>query len=417
MIKKILKKYLPKEKWNSLISIKKKTSRKYNALIFKANESSSLFIRKVVARNVRPIVWLDTLSTIETLKQSSSTDAYEPCYTVENKFSVEMPDVNLYKLKTGYVHAKSSHIVLKDAVVLERLPHIHVDQCNYSTGHISCHNSFFSIIKTGFKVVEIERALFIGGNGSWNYYHWTIEIVTKLKYFLESALNKEKITIILPEYAKKIESFSMMVSVILKERYEIIYLNENRLALVNELYTITSPSNVVFNVAHGADFKKNFFFIDRESVDFLRESILNSAEYLSFLDSEADKIKYKKVFLCRKEGSVRKYNQNEVLEILVKKDFFPVFLEDLSFFQQVYLFQNVDYLVGASGAGWTNLIYVNKGTIGLSWLSDNASDFSCYSTIAKYYGCDLKFFKCESSNNEDIQADYTVDINKILNLI
>jgi capsular polysaccharide biosynthesis protein len=54
-------------------------------------------------------------------------------------------------------------------------------------------------------------------------------------------------------------------------------------------------------------------------------------------------------------------NEPELEETLKDFGFHKVYLEDLSFLQQVALFQNASAIFGQHGAGFTNLIFATAG--------------------------------------------------------
>lgn len=419
MIRAKIKEYTPIPLWQALATAKYNLTAMNYILLLRMSGSNFKFLRYIARNKCKEITWLDLLSPEFTFKQSEEISIYQPKESTEtqNSFIVKRPSICLYKFRNAKVHIQSSHILLKDSIIMERLVHVPVDYCNYSTGFVGNHNSEFSANKANYSLVNIDKAFFLGGNGSFNYYHWTIEIATKLKYFLSlKNLNKD-IKIIIPECAKEIESFFLILEILLGKRFQLIYASKNQIIQAENLYVITSPSNVVFNTRRNTSFGVDFLYFDKASIDFLRDRILYSSQYNYFLEKKNKGPINKKVFLARKEQLFRKYNQKEVIDLVAKYGFKTVFLEDLSFFEQVYMFQNVKYLIGASGAAWTNLIYVSKGTKAISWLGENVDSFSSYSTLAKYYDCNLVFFKCKVFNKKNVHSDYDVDLRLLESLI
>lgn len=413
MIKKKLKFLTPKPIWFFLKESKRTFLTLIVRLVLRLANSKNSFLNFCVRKRVKKLIWLDTIKAINTFRKSETVDAFEPDYGDQSSFMVDRPSINLYKFENATVHGESSHIILHDSIVMERLRHIPIEHCDYSTAFIKGHDNKFAVYASSHEAVQIDRAFFLGGNGSWNYYHWTLELLAKLKYFLSTEIAKTDIKIILPDHAKNIESFSVMLEIILKNAYKFVYISRNQVANVKEIYTITTPSNVVFNTSYGKSFKKNYLFYDKESIGFIRETILSSAQYNAFVENIKETKSFKKVYLARKDNAVRSYNQAEVLDSVVKQGFVPIYLEELSFLEQVHLFQNADILIGASGAAWTNIIYIKPELQAISWLGENTKSFSCYSTLGKYYECDLKFFSCEVDNGSFSHSSYIVDLHKL----
>lgn len=413
MIKQKIKSVTPIPVWLFLSNSRRLLSRLKNPFFLWLANSKSSFLNFFVRNQVKELIWLDTIEPINTFRKSKTVEAFEPNYGDQRSFTVERPSINLYKFENATVHGESSHIILHDLIVMERLLHVPVEHCDYSTGFIKGHDSKFAVYTSNYETVEVDKAFFLGGNGSWNYYHWTLEIVAKLKYFLVSDIAKKEIKIILPDHAKNIESFSIMLEIILNNAYEFVYISRGQVANVKELYTITIPSNVVFNTSRGKSFEKNYLFYDKESIDFIRESILSSAQYKAFVENIEEIKIFKKVYLARNDNAGRSYNQAEVLDLVVKQGFVPVYLEELSFLEQVHLFQNADVVIGASGAAWTNIIYNKPNSQGISWLGENIKSFSCYSTLAHYHDCNLRFFTCKVDDIDFFHSSYIVDLHTL----
>lgn len=418
MLKDKIKKYLPISLWKSLSNIKMELDSFNTVVILKLAGSNFKSLKLHVRNKCKEITWLDTLTPEVVFLENESIEIYEPKYNAPQKLiKVNRPNICLYKFNNAKVHSESSHVLLGHSIVMERLPHVLLDYCNYSTGFIKGHDNNFSVYKKRYEPIFIDKAFFLGGNGSWNYYHWTIEIIPKLKYFLSSNISNQDIKIILPTHAKNIKSFSVMLEIILESSFEFVYLSKDQIANVQQLYIITTPSNIVINSKKNISFSMDFLYFDKKSINFLRDAVVSSSQYDIFLKENTSRLKIRKVFLARKENLFRKYNQDEVIGLVAKFGFESIYLEDLSFFEQVYLFQNVDFLIGASGAAWTNLIYVNKGVKAISWLGENVVSFSSYSTLARYYECDLEFLVCDVNNKTNTHSDYNVDLIVLENLL
>lgn len=419
MLKKKIKKYTSTPIWKVLSKIKVMLIEKKNALLLGLANNDNKLLNSIVKNKYKKIIYLDSVKPIEVFKESGKINIYKPNYEVaESPVAVNQPVIGLYFFNNAKVCAVSSHVILTDSIIMERLPHVPVEQCNYATGFIKAHDIRNAILDSTTKcnsLIEVESAFFLGGNGAWNYYHWSIEILPKLKYFLSCKLIPKDLKIVVPDYAKNIKSFAVLMEVMLNNKYEFIYISREQVASIKNLYVITTPSNVVFNSVKGVGVKEDFTYIDKISIDYVRKKTINSQQYFNFTKNNKNKIDNKKIFLARKEMSARSYNQDEVIKTVVKYGFLPVFLEELSFFEQVYLFQNVDYLIGASGAAWTNLIYIKPGAKGLSWLSESASGFSGYSTLAEYYNCELNFFKYKEDDKDNAHSNYYINIEKFEN--
>ncbi|WP_241507615.1 glycosyltransferase 61 family protein [Chryseobacterium piscium] len=88
--------------------------------------------------------------------------------------------------------------------------------------------------------------------------------------------------------------------------------------------------------------------------------------------------------------------------------FEEVFFEELNIHEQIFLMNNADYIIGPSGAAWTNILFAKPNAKGLTWLSTVWGDFSIYSTMAKHMKFDL-FFYIYPQVSEDFHEDYRLN--------
>ena len=85
----------------------------------------------------------------------------------------------------------------------------------------------------------------------------------------------------------------------------------------------------------------------------------------SFLNLKAQNIS-KKIYIDRKDAKsnhshLRKIiNEDEVKELLIKNGFEIFTLGEMSFIDQISLFNNASQIIGLHGAGFANLIFVDR---------------------------------------------------------
>ncbi|EKU54480.1 PF04577 domain protein [Acinetobacter sp. WC-323] len=91
-------------------------------------------------------------------------------------------------------------------------------------------------------------------------------------------------------------------------------------------------------------------------------------------------------------------------------------MEDYDFNEQVAIFNNAEFIVGPSGAAWSNIIFCSSGCKAISWLPNHLAKFSIFSTLATLNDCDLKFITTSSDNPNDIHSSYYLDLEEIKKL-
>lgn len=413
MLKQILKKYLPARFWRFLGRKKKHFIAWFletKLAFFERGKNKIIhkFMELIFSEKFLPIKWIDEVAPIKTLQKSFSDYSYSPKYQGnQNKVKVDIPDINLYKFFKVNLHVESSHLVSEEFVYMERLPLVSLKNCNYSTGIVKCHSDSNAIIyNKDRKKIKVRKGFFLGGNGSWNYYHLTFEILSKLKYL--DYIDDDSV-IILPEAVKNNKNYQSLLNILLAgSRKEVFYVEKKRTVEVDELYHITPPSNIVFNLRENSDFLTDYVYFDMTSIDYIRNKLLSISNKV-----DEDFLVYKRIFLARKPGAARSYNQEDVSQVLKNYGFEEVYLEDFSIIEQVRIFNNADYIVGPSGAAWTNLIFTNPGTKSISWLADNISEFSAFSTLAAYFQSDMSFIKCKPDDHNELHTGYMLNCKEL----
>jgi capsular polysaccharide biosynthesis protein len=362
-----------------------------------------------------PLIWMDESTANEKglLRQGLKGIAYGPHYIgqVQSTESVSLPDIHYYVFERARVSVSSSSVILDDKqVIIDRAIAPDQDKFNYAGGlaQAIAHNGNTAVVRLG-KSENIKKGVFLGGNGSFNYYHWMVEILAKLELLSKLPEHYQKYPLLVSEDVVRIPSFKVTLDLFARG-HEKIVLSKELSYVVDELIYINSPSNLPFNLVANQKFKCTYVTIDSLSIDYLRKIALQEA-----LKTPTHLNYPKKIFLCRKSG-LRNYNQDEVFSYLSEFGFTKIFMEDLSFLEQVRTVHHADSVVGPTGAAWTNLIFCKSGAKALCWMADEFGDFSAYSSIAGIVGVDLRYLTYKASvhsTGELYYKDYYIDIGMI----
>lgn len=362
---------------------------------------------------VLPLFWMDEAVSHESvlLRRGVKGTTYAPHYLGDVQLieSVNLPAVLYHVFERARVSVISSSVILDDEqVVIDRAMGPGYKNYNYAAGHIVMHGENTAVVRLR-KSRNIKSGIFLGGNGSFNYYHWIVEILTKLEFLTMLPERYQKYPLLVSEDAVGIPSFKVTLDLLGRGR-EIVVLKRESSYVVDELVHINTPNNLPFNLFGNQKFSCSYAAIDSGSIDYIRRTALE------IIHATATHQNYpKKLFLCRKSGR-RNYNQDEVFSYLAKFGFIKVFLEDLCFFEQARTVHNADIIVGPTGAAWTNLIFCRSGAKGLCWMAEEYGDFSAYSTIAGMLGMDLRYFTYKAdvhSADELYSKDYYVDLSMV----
>ena len=282
------------------------------------------------------------------------------------------------------------------------------DGCaDYSGGSIIAHGVKRVLLRK-LNNENIQRGIAITGSSDTNYYHWILEVLSKLQYIKQLPDHYSHYPIMISEKVQNIPSIKQFFE-LFKIKNEIIWLKSIQQYSVDELIYITPPNYIAPNLTLGEKYQATHCYISLGSIHYLK------AMALSLSRKKANTSSPKRVFLARK-SFIRSYNQDEVISLLAHHDFVAVFLEELGFEKQVELMQQAEIIIGPTGAAWTNLIFANSGIKALTWIAKEAGDFSGYSSLAHHVNIQLDFitYKAGTQDSRGIySAPYTIDCKKI----
>lgn len=380
--------------------------------IFKKNFDVS-FIFTLLARlkkiQIKEIIWLDEVNEKYVI---NSTERSKTCSVSPNFNGIQKETINdgclyLYSLKDVIANVHSSNFTSKylNNIYIERVSTADIKYCNYSAGIMLGHNAEKAIIKKNNKIKTLNNIFFMGGNGAFNYYHWLIEIAPKI-LFLDSKFLDSLDYMVFSSDVKKIKSFEVILDAFLKYKKNdlpILFIDPNIDLKVSNLFFINTFNNVVFNsVEKLSDVSFSHYHV--ESLKKVREILISELGVREFKNTN------KKIFLARGGDKIRGYNQSEIIDFFKKENFQIVYLEQLSFNDQIELFYNADFIVGPSGAAWANLIFCKNNSKAISWLPENIREFSVFSSLASIFNCDMHFVEAETHSDLGIHSSYTIDL-------
>ena len=186
-----------------------------------------------------------------------------------------------------------------------------------------------------------------GASGGNNFFHWIFDILPKIKLCSEHYLLKE----IDFYYVPNLQNFQ-------KQTLSILNIKEDKI-LNSNLYRHIQASELIV-VDHpwyhkGIIIDQNKF-LPSWIVHWLRDVYLKYAK--KFDNNE-------KIYIDRTESRYNHcqiQNDNEIFNFLKEKGFSKCRVGELSFFEQIYLFNNAKIIIGAHGAAFTNLTFCEPNT-------------------------------------------------------
>lgn len=338
------------------------------------------------------------------IKPSSKIKTYLPKEISEEQKYIQTfsPDIYLFLMKDVIVAGDSSFFVSvnKTKIFYEKL---HTDNRTvylYEDRNLGFHSASLAKIRN-YDVKEYPfDAIYFGGIFTYNYYHFIIDIISKTQ-FLGSIPESKSLTVILDSSIKENENLKALAYFFLKD-YKVEFLDSGYYHSFKNLWYINTPNPTIPNVVDGTKYEAAFTRMLPESIEYIRTICLENYD--------VEKVNVKatsKVFVARK-STFRKYNEEELLNIAKTYGFQPIYFEDLNLHEQIFIMRNADYIIGSSGAAWTNILFTQSTGKGLIWLGTVWGDFSVFSTLANLVNFDLYHLRYQSKS-EDFHENYILD--------
>ncbi|MEO3678958.1 glycosyltransferase 61 family protein [Rheinheimera sp. FR7-31] len=359
------------------------------------------------------VTWLDQChnSVAELFKSEATINVYGPSSHARqpNYRPVTRPEIALYYFNSAVCNSTSRSVVLADGtVILERVLASDVSKADYAGGQIVCHSEHRALVRVADKPTQLPKGILINGVSETNYYHWLLETLTQLHYVQQLSPVFAELPILISAHAKKIAAIREILDAIQLKR-PVIYLQSAVSYLVGDLYLLTSPCFFVTHFRKDAWCQLEDYYADTDALNFVRNAGLKVSGATSIEGNS------KKVFLARKQ-SLRAYNQQQIWQVLETHGFSEVYMEDLSFAQQVALINQAEFIVGPTGAAWSNLLFAKSGCRALCWMPEEFGDFACFSHLAQVYGVQLDYILYRTGihdSRELYYRQYTVSPDQV----
>jgi capsular polysaccharide biosynthesis protein len=362
------------------------------------------------ARRV-PLAWLDedTSALRATLEPAAPGHSYGPAIGGAQRIEdIQLPAVNLYCYDKAQICATSSSILLEDRMIVERVAGVDARRCDFSCGQLLMHGQTSALVKM-LPREDLEKGVFLGGNGAFNYYHWMVEIAPKLQFLQDLGEEHADFPLLLSEYARDIASFREALGLLSQGR-RLIFLDKSKAYRVGRLAHINAPNACPFNLRPGRKLEVADFLFRESSIAGLRRRLGADA-------AGGSPVGRGRLFIGRRSSN-RRYNQEEVFELFSRHGFTMVFPEDLSLRRQADLFSDAELVAGPTGAAWTNLLFCRQGVRCLCWMAAEYSEFSAFSNLARIVGADLRYLTYGtglSSTAEIFSSGYRIDAKEVKN--
>jgi len=280
------------------------------------------------------------------------------------------PDIYIAELEMAYIKGGSSLVMVKDCCLYDPLAEDEEGRLDVKFSNVVGEIGGYYLVAEKRNVNCIDNGIFLMGFASYNYYHLTVEIMSRLGYidafeeYRELPLLVDGIMMKIPQYRDLVEKFNTY-------NHPIIEIGSDEMVKVKKMIYPSYNTWMPINVKEREMVYPRDFIIAQSALDNIRAHSINLREK-----------KEKKIIISRKNAiNTRLKNEVEVVRLFEKYGFEVVHTEDLTYEEQVELFHQAKCVVGTSGAALTNIVYCQENTDIICIIPEEYK-FYMYSTIA-----------------------------------
>lgn len=316
-------------------------------------------------------------------------------------FSVNRPPVYFYQICNCAVIGATNLIINSDFVASDVWAFDKEERIKVFVSSIkACSNKKMLLVTTKDKR-HFEKAISMLGFAATNYYHFTIEIISRLCY-INSQEEMKGIPILLDASIQKYQSLLDIVKKIVVQDNPLIFVEEGETVSIELLYFVSQTTWMPMNLKKGFEVTVEDFVMSQKALLNLRESV---KKYI--LPN-----RNRKIFLSRKNLAVSRIsNEQEIAGLFAQYGFEVVYTEELTYKEQVNLFSEASVVVGASGGALTNIVYCWPDTT-IACIIPKEYKFLAYSTMGNLLGLNNKYLDAKVINRTAWTATDTWYVDK-----
>lgn len=323
-----------------------------------------------------------------------------------------LPDIVLSKLQHVTIASNSDYIINSQENVVAN------DYCaenydfnkTYVDGITLAYWGKCCLIKYFKSQQLIPSGIMLNGKFSFNYYHNIYENLIRLLLIEDFNITiPQEIPLIIDKEILNFNSLKIIFEhFILKTKRKYIAIERNIEYKVDELYHFTSinqltPQHINPSIQKPYDFLFDKTYIERYSKELL--TLMSKNKYP------------KRIFISRKNIKKRNFNEDEVFEVLRPLGFVKISPETLSFEDQIALFNGADFVIGGSGAAFTNMLFSPKGCKCVIIIGRTGNPSTCFNAPAIINGAYVQYFQSPENFDKGIHENFSVDISAFSSFI
>lgn len=326
---------------------------------------------------------------------------------------IDRPDICLSVFNNVYISGNSDIIIDKGNNCVIN------DFCFYKDNNYSMIDGMLYRSKGHFCILRnnlngpcrtIASGIMISGKFSTNYYHQLFENLIRV-LFLTTDVVPSSVPIIIDESVFAIPSIRRIFELLTQDsKYNVIAIGKGEIINVKKLYSV-SPINIISpKIVDISKVNHKAYLYDPDAIILLKEKLLR------FRIPEKQQ---ERIFITRKHTNHRNFNEKDVFDMLKQYGFVEIAPEDFSFEQQMAIFNDAKYIVGASGAAFSNILFCTPGCKILCFRSSNYGlEPPIFNTIALINQCLFSYVSPKTTKNkQSVHSNFQVDVKSLEEII
>lgn len=237
------------------------------------------------------------------------------------------------------------------------------------------------MVESAHTDIEIEEAICLLGHAANNYYHFTVDLLSRLQY-ADKYIEYHSLPILVDRIA--VEKYSQLIDLVNVHKHPVISIKNNHLYKVSKLIYPSYNTWCPIYMKDGELVQPKDFLIADSAVSFFRKK--------RKLSDKTDK----RIFVSRRNAiNSRLKNEADVAKLFERYGFEVVCLEEMTFMEEIELLSKVKYFVGVMGAAFTNILFLPQNAKAIMIFPKEEKNSCLYSTIAGIAGVS---FTCLNAN-------------------
>lgn len=322
------------------------------------------------------------------------------------KVSAPLPDIALSKFENNIITSNSDFIIDKNngIIINDYCANNNDDNKTYVDGITLAYYRRCCLVKKQKPTNEIESGIMISGKFSFNYYHNIYENLIRILLIKEyNELIPQNVPVIIDEDVLKINSLKLIFEKLM-ENTERKYLSicKEKDYVVKELYYFSSINHLTPQHTNPYIEKASDFLFDKTYFERYKKYLI------SLKDEKTDFPK--RIFISRMNIRKRNFNEESVYQTLKPLGFVMIAPETLPFEKQIALFNNAEFIVGGSGAAFTNMMFCSEDCRTIIIIGRGGNPSACFNAPAFFNGASISYYQSTEKKGVGIHMDFSVNI-------